>query len=79
MAVRVIDGALLAAQDGEVGKQSKQTTYLEGREKRNRRRSVDRIEGQGKNQRRGQAGHSKKRPVESFADSRTSSSSYPAK
>lgn len=50
----------------QLGSRATKETYLEGREKRNRRRSVDRIEGQGKNQRRGRAGHCKKRPVESF-------------
>lgn len=58
-----MDGALLAALDKDAGSQVNNETYLEGREKRNRRRSVDRIEGREEPE-KGRAGHCKKRPVE---------------
>ncbi|KAL6805162.1 hypothetical protein J3E68DRAFT_387783 [Trichoderma sp. SZMC 28012] len=53
-------------------------TYLEGREKRNRRRSVDRIEGQSENQRGvSQATRDSGQLKMSFEDRETSSLSYP--
>ncbi|KAM6486346.1 hypothetical protein HDV62DRAFT_214179 [Trichoderma sp. SZMC 28011] len=63
----------------ELEKRIKQTrTYLEGREKRNRRRSVDRIEGQSENQRGvSQATRDSGRLRMSFEDRETSSLSYP--
>lgn len=63
----------------ELEKRMKQSiTYLEGREKRNRRRSVDRIEGQSENQRGvGQATRDSGRLRMSFEDRETSSLSYP--
>lgn len=36
----------------KLGSKVNKETYLEGREKRNRKRSVDRIEGQGEKQRK---------------------------
>lgn len=63
----------------ELEKRIKQAnTYFEGREKRNRRRSVDRIEGQSENQRGvSQATRDSGRLRMSFEDKETSSLSYP--
>ncbi|KAL7954588.1 hypothetical protein V8C34DRAFT_317156 [Trichoderma compactum] len=63
----------------ELEKRMKPTrTYFEGREKRNRRRSVDRIEGQSENQSGvSQATRDSGRLRMSFEDRETSSSSYP--
>ncbi|KAL6806910.1 hypothetical protein GGI42DRAFT_264080 [Trichoderma sp. SZMC 28013] len=63
----------------ELEKRMKPTrTYFEGREKRNRRRSVDRIEGQSENQSSvSQATRDSGRLRMSFEDRETSSSSYP--